>query len=340
MRARAILTVFTSRDAVVYDRGLKAEQARVAYPGMPDGAYLLATELSADGAVAAIVWSELPAHANIETHSGWSPPVTVVAFRIPAGEVLSTLKFKSLYGWPNVPTMHLSPAGDLLTVHGATDDGRADLRAYDVTGGALRWVNLEIGDPYVFSSDGARIYAEGSIDDPVNPGARYSGLLSFDTRTGERAETLGGFGSVNALAVSADGRWVLGTSSSKATNANGSFTKYFTWQMPGGWTLAFDESPDCGTWGPMAMSPDGEHWASVANRLPIKDQSGYEVHLWTNTGTLVLSEPSSPTALPAFSPDGTELAVGPIDAAYGGVNVYRVTDSALVATRSVAAMTR
>jgi hypothetical protein len=336
------LAVFTSREVVVYDRGLTTERARVAYPGMPDGASVLASELSADGDVAAVAWTG--SARGDPDDDPFSQPAIVVAFRVPSGEALAELSFVGSSGWRGAqPTgelymsMHLSPAGDLLAVKGVVDGGYL-LDAYDVVGGALRWSRSAGFEPYVFASDGASIYTPGYANgDPY-------GLVSLDARTGEPVLSRPGIGG-HELAVSADGRWVLATAEDGiyegGTYANGAISRYSVWPIGGGETSIVFESPGRFAAGPLAMSPDGAAWASLAEDVGNDGPIGAEVHIWTSKGALMLNEPTDFVSCPAFAPDGTELAIGPIASQHGraGVNVYRLTDGAVVATRALDEMT-
>jgi len=327
------LAVFTQRDLVIYDRTMTEERARVAYPGLPAAAYLQATDLSADGRVATVAWGNRPFEVYLESQGGiLTTAATVVSFSVPSGKVLSTLTYDGglVYGHdagPNtgqLPTIRLSPAGDLLMVHGIDGDVAPSFQVREVDGGELVWGSDEITYPFVFSGDGALVYAFGQLD-PVT-----RGLMAWDAHTGEVADRLGGWMS-HALAGAADGRWLVGTGAPD-TNPNGSYTQFTLWRTSDGThTLPFDEAPDFYALAPMAMSPDGERWANLAQGFGER----YEVHLWTKTGTLVVSVPTTLRSYPTFSPDGTELAVGPLPAASGQsvVKVYRASDGVLVRSR-------
>jgi hypothetical protein len=63
------------------------------------------------------------------------------------------------------------------------------------------------------------------------------------------------------------------------------------------------------------------------------------MHLWTKDGTLLLDLPTNVGSHPAFSPDGTELAIGPVGLPSGaaGISIFRASDGARIADRAVSA---
>lgn len=330
------LAVFTNHELVLYDRTLAEERARVIYPGVPAGAYLEATDLSADGHVAVVAWSNQPFEIYTGSAGLRTPPVTVVAFRVPGGEVLSTLSYDGglVYGFGpgpagQLPTIRLSPAGDLLLVTSYADAPWA-LHVRKVDGGEILWGSNEICSPSLFSPDGALVYAIGCFD-PVMPG-----LMAWDARSGEIARRMGGYPTTHALAASADGHWLVGSESPGSNLANGASTEFSLWDTDDGSFRAFSEAPDCYALDPMAMSPNGERWSTLAQDISRQGPIRWAVHLWNKAGSLLLNVPTTYNTFQSFSPDGTELAVGPLGSGGSVVHVYQISDGALVRSRTIA----
>jgi hypothetical protein len=327
------LGVFTTHELVIYDHTLAEERARVAYPGVPAGAYLEATDLSADGRVAVVAWSNQPFEIYSDSAGLRTPPATVVAFRVPGGEVLSTLAYDGglIYGFGpgpgpagQLPTIRLSPDGDLLLAESYAD-APWGFHVRKVDGGEILWGSNDISPPFLFSADGALVYGFGALD------AATQGLMAWDARSGEIAQRMGGWLS-HALAGSADGRWLVG---SQAHDTNP--TAFSLWRTDNGSsTLPFREAPDCYALDPMAMSPDGGRWATLAQNVGQEGPIRWAVHLWTQAGSLLLDVPTTYRSFQSFSPDGTELAVGPLGPDGATLNVYQTSDGALVQSRAIA----
>jgi hypothetical protein len=337
------LAAFTSREVVIYDRGLTQIRARVAYPGVPDGAYVLASDLSADGHVAALAWSTVPftyyeTYDSVTLPAG-SPPTTVVAFRVPGGEVLSQLTYAGLQRGPidtptalQMPAIRLSPPGDLLTVDGFDGSPTGDVfEVHDVVGGAVRWSTRRFRD-LTFSPDGALAYIFDWVDSTT------MGLVAVDAHTGDVVRTVGTDGAGQTVAASRDGRWLLGVSGPEIPDDV--WITYGLWDLTTGtYQTMFGEMPDRGAGEPAALSPDGQRWATFCRNWSQEGPIRSEMHLWTKDGTLLLDLPTNVGSHPAFSPDGTELAIGPVGLPSGaaGISIFRASDGARIADRAVSA---
>jgi hypothetical protein len=327
---------------VIYEPALVQVQAWVAYPGVPDGAYILASDLSADGKVAAIAWSTVPFSFYEEYDSvtlpPGSPPTTVVAFSVPGGEVLSQLTFAGLQrGSISTPTavqmpqIRLSPPGDLLTVDGFDGSSTGDVfEVRDVAGGAVRWSSRQVRD-LVFSPDGALTFTIDWLD------ANTMGLMARDARTGDVVRTVGVDGG-QPLAASRNGQWLLGISSPAIPDDV--WVEYGLWDLSTGqYQTMFGELPDRGAGAPLALSPDGQRWAAFCRNWSHDGPIRSEMHLWTKDGTLLLDLPTKVGSVPSFSPDGAALAIGPIALPSGeaGVSIFRASDGARIANRAISA---
>jgi dipeptidyl aminopeptidase/acylaminoacyl peptidase len=318
------IAAFLPRELVTLKGNLQEETARVAFDSPPsEGKTIILDKLSADGQVAVVGWSKSEAWREYP-FSEPAVDVTIEAFRLPARDLLLKLDL------PSVSALELSPAGNRIAVMVPLDAGlRIDVYALDGTG-AMLWSSTEAGYPFVFSPDGEELYASTPLDPPAD------GLGAFSGVTGVARYKVPLDPGAYTLAVSPDGARLIAASTTAAPilGASEPFSHFSYLRISDGQAeQTVPQAPDFDVALVMAVSSDGEHWASIAN--DIQHSLAPSIQMWNTAGTLLYSLPTSWDMTLAFSPDGQQLVATPDPTSEGpGVNIYRVSDGELIVTRS------
>jgi hypothetical protein len=309
------VVVFSQREVVVYDGALLQEKVRFPYRDVPDWAELGTAVLSSDGSVAAVTW-----YIPISTPPGQSTMtlgMNVDAIRMSDGRRLARL---SVADRPR--TLRVSPRGGLLSVECFS----SGTKTYAVDGGTLLWSSDKVESPAAFSADETVLYAAFSHGTVGSALAEWA-MTALDARTGQPGPPMFGVG--YGYALSGDGRRLV-------ENDAGTIKLWDT--TSGELTSSFDILPDRQDGTSVWVSHDGSRIASLAARLSSGDLRGWEVHVWTSAGELLLNVLTDKSSVQALSPDGTELAVAPLRSLLGqdSLSIFRVSDGAEIVRRPLA----
>jgi hypothetical protein len=312
------IAAFLSRELVTLDGQLLAEKERVAFVGPPLGANVGYEALSADGEIAAVAWS------SSEATSDWRVDV----FRVSSRAALATVELSQIDG------LGLSPAGDLLAVHGLVrDDTASQLHVYATDGGGALWSDPQMSNPFVFSPDGTRLYAAGNAS-----------LFLADAGTGNLVTFRPGFGMVSevfqtlALAASPDGQYLLAAQQSLSTSAY-SYAWFRATNLDALGSLpTVPQATGYTSVMSLAVSPDGQRFAAIADyEHPAMPGTSFppRLQMWTSSGTLLYAIDAPFIGDLSFSPDGSTLVATPYpDPDSPGVSLVRVADGQMIASHT------
>jgi hypothetical protein len=309
------------RALVKLDGRLTAETAQIPL-GLPAGAEVVASSISADGSIAAISWSRGPDEGGMTTT-----------------DVIRVADQKRLLQIPRTFTgTWLSAAGDLLGVGERVEEaGTYGNSVYDVASGARLWWTTDINYGFAFAPDGTRVYGVGNIGDV---------LKAWDSRTGELLMMKGtpavdGVGNpylVISLAASSDGRRLL-VSLARSGAGSPNVCRY-------GWFRASDleveqiipqaDGYDMAV--ATVISPDGQRFASVASHnQPVGNP--FHLQVWTSSGSMLYAIESTSVGGFSFSPDGGAIVASvmftPSDSP--GLSLFRVSDGAVIGSHTFTA---
>lgn len=269
------------------------------------------TAVSTDGLIAFVAWSD------------WDIPATEIdVFRV-GGERLSRLALPG-----QIRAAALSPGGQRLVVEGA-GLSVSTTTAFSADG-TRTWANDGLRSPFVFASDGVRLYA--GVGDGQSYGSDPLGFAGVDARTGQVAVTFGSPGI--SLNVSPDGRRLVVTNGGVA--AAGVTWVAEVWSTGDGvLEQRMPVQPGFSTYSELAVGDDGAVAALGHTTNPDgspQTDSPLMVQVWDRTGALRFRQPLARPDLAnywvAFSPDGTEILAAVSATQYGGVSVHvmRATD--------------
>jgi hypothetical protein len=320
-----LVTAFLSQDLVRLDGELSAEEARIAYVGPTDGAYIQAEALSADGHVAAIAW------APSETVNVY----TVDVFTAPERELLF-----SVAGIPSVGALHVDPSGTLVGLI-SNDFGTPVLKVYDVATKTMLWSDDKLVTyDFTFAPDGSEIYGVRREFLPSGSSSvEFAGLVAWTARSGAvriRMQDTS-FPLVTPYqetpGVSPDGQRLVSAQQVYSDAGVASWSITF-WSVADGRLLQRVPLPNSAELivENGAISADG-HWAveTVANNPDDSER----ILVGDVAGTILYSRPRTAHGALAFSPDGTRLLMTPpIEPGVPGLVVYETATGDELASHS------
>jgi WD40 repeat protein len=291
------------------------------FDSVPADGKVAAVRLSADGRIVAIAWSPDARWAN-PGENGVPTAVTVEAFRLPERERLFSMRL------PNLDSLELSPAGDLMAIFIPGHNQAPPIRTFELyaTGdGTLVWSSSDVIPPFVFSPDGARLLGNVGSSGSLGCWTAATGEAVYTTPIDEAPGAY-----YTSLAVSRDGQRVIGSASLDTVPPARDVFARFTYRRAGDGQLDrmfaqvswFDQA-----WA-IVTSPDGDRWAAVTQNI----QAGLTpvIQVRDSAGTVLYTLPTSFDGLAAFSPDGENL----ITTNGAGVGLHRASDGWVIASRS------
>ena len=156
----------------------------------------------------------------------------------------------------------------------------------------------------VFSPDGTRIVIAAFANSPQ--GARVMTVSGYDLKTGEKLATVEDFGAQGAITMQAanDHLLILASSTGRMWTidyANGQIGDDFDTLVARG------EAP---VYGPIAISPDGKHFATGIVGEPFTTYGVRVYDLATKKAVHTFIGHAGPVCTVHFSPDGASLASG------------------------------
>ena len=306
------VVVLLTHEVVTLDGQLLEEKGHVLLPPLPARAEIFQQEISADGQIVATAW------LYPERGCGMTIDVVRVAEQ------------RRILQIPCAGYFELSEGGQLL---GTWEDVAPDRRAlgiYDLASAARLWSSEEIQLGFNFSRDGARLYTS-TID---------GNLQSFDSRTGDlllekplpKMDGADFPYVVRYVTDSPDGQRLL----VPLIRAGQSVDDY-------GWFRSSDLEveqiiPQAEGYDQVSgvhISPDGQRFASSAERPDPINGKYTNIQMWTSSGTLLyVLDTFSVTGL-SFSPGGDAM-VTPAWSNPGSpdLSLLRVSDGALIGSYS------